>query len=188
MSTPTSPAAFIISETTSDGLRAFLFSILLIDFLAMHLSIKQSVTANSIYLKQIIHISCKLCVQKFLVITIPNYFLIFITDCRYTIIISYAMPGNHVLISVDHPFCNLKHIAFLVIPTHPNIFISALHLACKQPFLAFFIASKYVFLLVFPCFHSFDGLRFYLILLLTSSFHYEIYVWLGLLSVHNSYL
>ena len=66
---------------------------------------------------------------------------------------------NNILISFDHPLCNLKHIAFLIIPLH-NFFKSFsfcfLHLAWQT--VSF--ASRYYSLLVFPCFHSFHSFCF----------------------------
>ena len=47
----------------------------------------------------------------------PSYVLIFIIEFQYTIIICYALLINNILISFDHPICNLRRITFLIIPS-----------------------------------------------------------------------
>ena len=80
---------------------------------------------NCICVGQTIPVPCKLCVQKLFMINFPSSFLFSSIKILLT---------NNILISFDHPLCNLKHIAFLIIPLH-NIFKSFpfcfLHLAWK---------------------------------------------------------
>ena len=92
-------------------------------------------------------------------ITFPSSFIFFITCWQYSITISYAMLTNNILISFDHPLCNLKHIAFLIIPLHnvsKSFPLCFLHLAWQ----AVFFASRYFSLHMFPCFHSFHSFCF----------------------------
>ena len=69
---------------------------------------------NCICLGETIPVPCKLCVQKLFMINFPSSFLFSSIKILLT---------NNILISFDHPLCNLKHIAFLIIPLH-NIFKS----------------------------------------------------------------
>ena len=116
---PSSPTAFIISGTTLDGLAGFPFFIILTGSLTMSLSIKRG-TPLTICLRQSISIPGKLCAQKLPKLTFPRYFLIFITDCQYTILctISYEQLTNNIFISFNHPLCNLKHITILINSPH----------------------------------------------------------------------
>ena len=114
---------------------------------------------DCISLRQTIPVPCKHCVQKLLMITFPSSFIFFITCWQYSITISYAMLTNNILISFDHPLCNLKHIAFLIIPLHnvsKSFPLCFLHLAWQ----AVFFASRYFSLHMFPCFHSFHSFCF----------------------------
>ena len=66
---------------------------------------------------------------------------------------------NNIMISFDHPLCNLKNIAFLITPLHnalKSFPFCLLHLAWQT----IFFASRYFSLLVFPCFHSFHSFCF----------------------------
>ena len=64
-------------------------------------------------------------------------FHIFITDYQH-IIISQSLLTNNILISFDHLFCNLNHIAFLII-LHHNVSKFLLYiLDVKQSFQCFF--------------------------------------------------
>ena len=87
---------------------------------------------NFICLGQTIPVPCKLCVQKLFMINFPSSFLFFSSSIK-------ILLTNNILISFDHPLCNLKHIAFLIIPLH-NIFKSFpfcfLHLAWQTVSLA----------------------------------------------------
>ena len=69
---------------------AFPSFIVLIDFLNMPLSIKQGtlLTVSSVWDK--LFLSHANCVEKFLIITFPSYFFIFITDCQDTIIFVHS--------------------------------------------------------------------------------------------------
>ena len=62
---------------------------------------------NCICLGETIPVPCKLCVQKLFMINFPSSFLFSSIKILLT---------NNILISFDHPLCNLKHIAFLIIP------------------------------------------------------------------------
>ena len=88
----------------------------------------------------------------FLMITFPSHFLILITDCQQNII-SYALLTNNDLISLGHPLS--------------KSFPSVLHMVRSTAFLAFFYASRNLFLLVFPCLY-FNSLGFSLTILLNS--------------------
>ena len=125
-------------------------------------------TNNFICLKQTIHIPCKLFVQKFFMITLPSYFLLFVTDCLYNII-SIELLISNILISFDHSLCNLKHITFLFIPPYN---ISKSFPFCFT-FISAFSASRKFSLLVFPCFYFLHSFLFSLTQLLISSFHYH---------------
>ena len=80
---------------------------------------------NCICLGQTIPVPCKLYVQKLFIINFPSSF---------PFLSIKILLNNDMLISFDHRLCNLKHIAFLIIPLH-NIFKSFpfcfLHLAWK---------------------------------------------------------
>ena len=51
--------------------------------------------------------------------------LFFITDSQYSIIISYSLLTNKILISFDDPLCSLENITFLII-SPPNVSKSVL--------------------------------------------------------------
>ena len=74
--------------------------------------------ANCISLRQTIPIPCKLCIKKLPMITFTSYFLILITYCQYTVMISDALLTNDILISFGDPMCSLKHTTFLIISPH----------------------------------------------------------------------
>ena len=71
------------------------------------------------------------------------------------------------ILNTSH-FCSSRCITF------PNLILSALHLACQTIILAFFFASAYFLLLVFPCFNSFHSLGFSLTPPLVESFHHYV--------------
>ena len=92
-------------------------------------------------------------------IILPNYFVVFVTACQLTIIISCTLLANNILISFDHPLSNLKHSAFLIISLNnvPKSFpFCFLRLAWQTAS----FASRYFSLLMFPCFHSFHSFCF----------------------------
>ena len=108
MSTPVSPTAFTISDTTHNGAAAFPFFISLIDSLAISVSIKRDTPLTvSIFLIFITDYQYN----------ISYALLIFITDYQYNII-SYALLTNNTLISFVRPLCSLKHITFLITSSH----------------------------------------------------------------------
>ena len=117
-----SPALFTISDTKPDGCpAAFLFFILLIDFLIISFSIR---------LGKLLTVFTSVYLRRFYAYHMQTLFLIFITICQYTIIFFYTWLNNNVMLSFAHSFCILKHIAFLVIFTHDisEFFPSVLHL------------------------------------------------------------
>ena len=111
MSTPAYPAAFTISDTTSDGPTAFLFFILLIESLTMQLSITLGMPLTLSAWNKLFqsHANSKVSHDSF-----SKLFSIFIIECKYTIIISHALITNNIVISFDHPLCNFKHVTFLM--------------------------------------------------------------------------
>ena len=66
---------------------------------------------------------------------------------------------NNIMISFDHPLCNLKNIAFLITPLH-NVFKSFPFCFLYLAWQTIFFASRYFSLLVFPSFHSFHSFCF----------------------------
>ena len=147
ISTPASLAVFTISDTTPDSPAAFPF---LLSYLFVFVYWTRH-AGNCICLGQTIPVSCKLCVQKLLMITFPSSFLFFIIYWQYTII-SYAMVTNNILISFDHPPWNLKHITLL------NLFLSAFYIWPGKRFSLLLDTSPYM---CFPVF----------ILSIVSAFH-----------------
>ena len=92
-----------------------LFIFYLNDWLSYHVFVYWARYAgNCICLGETIPVPCKLCVQKLFMINFPSSFLFSSIKILLT---------NNILISFDHPLCNLKHIAFLIFPLH-NIFKS----------------------------------------------------------------
>ena len=129
-------------------------------------------TANCIYLKQNILVPCKICIQKLLMITFPGNFLIFICDCRHTIIISYALLTNNTLTSFDHTICNHKRITFLIICLHSVSMSLPFYFTFGLVNMSPSYSSRYFSLLMLACFYLFYSLGFLPALLLTSFHHH----------------
>ena len=130
LSTPASPAFFTISDTTADSSAAFPF-FYLTDWISYCVFVYWArYTGNCICLGQTIPVPCKLCVEKLFMIVFQSSFLF----SSIKILLS-----NNILISFDHPLCNLKHIAFVIISLY-NVFKSFpfcfLHLAWQTVSLA----------------------------------------------------
>ena len=84
MSPTASPAVFTISDTIHDGPAA-----IRTDCLSDHVILYyKRYATNCICLRQTM---CKRCAQNLPMLTFPAYFLVFITDCHYTLIIYYAL-------------------------------------------------------------------------------------------------
>ena len=142
ISTPAFPAVSTISDTTFDSPAAFLFPILLINSLTMSLSIEQGmlviVSANYCCPMQTLW-------QLFQSLFFSSLIIILLT--------------SNILISFEHPLCNLKNIAFLIIPPH-NVFNSFPFFFLYLAWQTILFASRYFSLLMFPCFHSFHSFYF----------------------------
>ena len=106
MSTHASPAAFTISDITAEDPTAFPLSISLIDSDYVF-AIKRGMLLIVSAWENYFYPMKTLVFKKLFIIIFPSYFLIFITDCQYTIIISYTLLRNDIVISFDNPLHSL---------------------------------------------------------------------------------